>query len=243
MLPISINLDMTYRFTDEGSDVVGSLLHDHLIQLLCESCRILFLRFSGIAILPVVRCRNVANPGEWQRAKTFVHRLHTRHRSTCDGNSVVGLLSGDNHLPIRLTYSIPIVPSKFYVCVIGVRASARHEDFLYTQVTRKTHKLLRILLGSLCSPVPKGVLVSQLLHLLGGGLDDALVAVAESVAPQASKTIQILLARPTQYLVFHKTNFVSKRRRRRKRANVGGEISQAGLKLTCRRHKRLLLFP
>ena len=174
-----------HRLADEGGDLAGADLRDLLLQpaggdeaelLAAEVLR------RAVAMGPVVRLVDVGDARNGQ-ACLPVHGGHAAQGRRRDRGAVIGVAPRDDHLAVRLPHQVPVTTHHPDDGVIGFRARAAEED---VPELRRRHRgqPLGESSGRRRRGLEEGVVVGQGPHLLRGGLDESLLAIADVHAPQ-----------------------------------------------------------
>src|SRR5690606_1642275 len=179
------------RLGDEGSDPVFTHLKDLLLQLLGDANTELF-RVELAAFAVPVRLVDMLDTGN-RTVALAVHGLHATQAGARHCGAVVTVPAADDHFLGRLALDCPVMAHHAQDRVIGFRAGAGEEDVIHAG-RHDVGDGLGQRDGRRVGGLEEQVVIGQLTHLPGGGLDQFLAAVADVDAPEPGHGIKDLVA-------------------------------------------------
>jgi hypothetical protein len=180
--------------SEERGHGVRAFINDQLIQRIRHACGERFLALAVLVFAIVVRELRVPHHRQRQ-AEIGVHVGLARDADGSNRIAVVAVLPADNLVLLRTAHSGLVIPGELDGRVVGFRARAL-EQRLGHRHGRELDQLLGEVDIRFVRPVPVGVVVAELAHLVVRHAGDALAGgKAERGAPQPRHRLDVTLAR------------------------------------------------
>ena len=150
------------------------------------------LAFAGLSVLPMVGAIGVQHAGNRQ-IEIRMKDAEARETGCRNGSAVIAALAGDELLALGLAAHVVVIPGELDLRVVGFRAGVG-EEHLGGRHRGQGLDLLGQRDCRLVTAPAEQVGEGKPRHLLAGGFDQLLVAVAEACAPEPGKAFDVALA-------------------------------------------------
>ena len=181
-----------HGFGNKGGDGLWAFGLDHRVEVVGAAGGKIFFALTLLPLAPVMRTGGVQDPLDRQ-VEGFVVVRQPGHGGRRNRHPVITADAADDLLFLRLAKAVRPVPEHLEDGVIGLRPGIGEEHLAHGH-RREADQLF----GKInCRPVRavgEVMVIRQLLHLPGGGIDQALFVKAHSDGPESGHAFDIAVA-------------------------------------------------
>ena len=181
------------RLSDKGGDGIWAFTHNHVLEIADNAIDKFDFRFFTLLTAIIVRVirAQYAQGIHWQIKVILCDRQSSERRSG-HGHTMIGPLTGNNFTALWLADGFVVIAQQFDMGIVGITAGVAKGQH---GILHRNHlrQFVGEIYGYLMSLTTKHMAKGELVHLLGGGIYELLIAITQGGAPEASQTLKIFI--------------------------------------------------